>query len=139
MSSEKNRAEASRWLKTSLEDLTTARVLLKNGRFAHSTFHAQQAGEKALKAVWFFHGADPWGHSLRRLIEDLRSVSDSVFRSFEDLVEDGARLDRFSIPTRYPNGLPDITPDQAFFKEDAESAIAIAQTFIDRAEKLMKG
>jgi HEPN domain-containing protein len=29
-------------------------------------------------------------------------------------------LDRYYIPTRYPNGLPDLTPGQVYFRKDAE-------------------
>ena len=35
-------------------------------------------------------------------------------------------IDRFYIPTRYPNGLPDITPDIAYIEEDAEACIDYA-------------
>jgi HEPN domain-containing protein len=32
---------------------------------------------------------------------------------------DAAALDRFYIPTRYPNGLPDLTPGKYYFQKDA--------------------
>ncbi len=48
-----------------------------------------------------------------------------------------AELDRLSIPTRYPNGLPDILPDQAYFERDAERAIGIAERLIGRMEPLL--
>ena len=38
----------------------------------------------------------------------------------QPLVQDGALLDRYYIPTRYPNGLPDLTPGQVYFRRDAE-------------------
>ncbi len=139
MSAEKNRTEALRWLKTASEDLETSEILLRSGRFAHACFHAQQAGEKAVKAIWFMHAADTWGHSVRRLIEELENVDMPAFDALRDLIEDGGRLDRFCIPTRYPNGLPDITPDQAYFQEDAEAAIAIARAFFDRIGSVIKG
>ena len=34
------------------------------------------------------------------------------------------------IPTRYPNGLPDITPEQAFLPEDAKSCIEHASQVV---------
>lgn len=40
-------------------------------------------------------------------------------------------LDRFYIPTRYPNGLPDITLAAAFDEADAASCQ-------ERAEKILK-
>ena len=133
MSAEKNRVEASRWLTTGDEDLTTAKVLLQAGRYAHACFHSQQAGEKAMKAVWYMLGGDPWGHSVSRLITQLKGIDNTTFSTFEDLIEDAARLDRYYVPTRYPNGLPDITPDQAFFAQDAAGAVGIAKTLLERA------
>jgi len=65
MSVDKNRAEAQRWLKTALDDWDTA-ALQKNKKFAHSCFHAQQTGEKALKSIWYLVDADPWGHSIKK-------------------------------------------------------------------------
>jgi HEPN domain-containing protein len=35
-------------------------------------------------------------------------------------------LDRFYIPTRYPNGLPDLTPAEAFTADDAEVCLEYA-------------
>ena len=67
MSTEKNIREAIRWLATADDDIDSAVILKNNGKFAHSCFHAQQAGEKALKAVWYFADADPWGHSIGTL------------------------------------------------------------------------
>ncbi len=54
MSTEKNVYEALRGLKTGEDDLDAAIVLRRNKKFPHACFHAQQAGEKALKAVWYF-------------------------------------------------------------------------------------
>ena len=68
MSSEKNRAEAYRWFHTAEDDLDTAKILTANGKYAHSCFHSQQAAEKAVKAVFYFEGDDPWGHSVKKLI-----------------------------------------------------------------------
>jgi HEPN domain-containing protein len=107
MSGEKNRAEAQRWL-TAQGDLDTARILLENGRWAHACFHAQQAGEKALKALWYNRDLDPWGHSVLRLIDELRTACPSAHEILRDLLEAAGRLDRYHVPTRYPNGLHDI-------------------------------
>ena len=68
MSVEKNIIEAERWLTTAQGDYETAVVLLDHSRCAHACFHAQQSGEKAMKAVWYFSDADPWGHSIEKLL-----------------------------------------------------------------------
>jgi HEPN domain-containing protein len=130
MSTEKNRIEAIRWLRTADDDLDSAIILKGNKKFAHSCCHAQQAAEKALKALWYDSDADPWGHSIKRLIDELESVAPVLFETFKIFSRPGTILDRFYIPTRYPNGLPDITPDAAFNEEDAATCIAHAETIL---------
>lgn len=137
MSDEKNRAEAHRWLQTARGDLETARVLADHDRWAHACFHSQQAAEKALKAVWYSRDGDPWGHSVLQLIDDLGELDRETHAQLRDLREAAARLDRYYVPTRYPNGLPDITPDQAFFASDAASALDAADTVLSRASHLI--
>lgn len=123
MSVDKNKHEAHRWLKTALDDLSTAQILQKNGKYAHSCFHAQQAGEKALKALWYYHEADPWGHSLKRLVDDLAGIDERLYAACTEIHREALVLDRYYIPTRYPNGLPDLTPDTAFDSQDAETCL----------------
>ena len=130
MSDEKNSAEALRWIETAEGDLDTARILRENSRFHHACFHAQQAGEKALKALWYRLDADPWGHSIIKLIEDLEELLPAAHSRMSTALAQARQLDRFYIPTRYPNGLPDITPDRAFSEDDATSAIAAADTIL---------
>jgi HEPN domain-containing protein len=137
MSAEKNRDEAKRWLTTSKSDLETARILLSGKRYAHSCFHAQQAGEKCVKALWYLMDSDPWGHSIRRLIEEIPGVNSEIFKDLMKLSETGAKLDRYYIPTRYPNGLPELTPDEAYFEEDARGAVALAETLINCVETIL--
>jgi HEPN domain-containing protein len=137
MSAEKNRDEAKRRLETSRGDLETARILLSSKRYAHSCFHAQQAGEKCVKALWYLTDSDPWGHSIRRLIEGIPEADSERFEDLMQLSETGAKLDRFYIPTRYPNGLPELTPDEAYFEEDAREALALARNLIDCVERII--
>ena len=137
MSAEKNREEGRRWHETALGDLETARILLTHTRHAHVCFHAQQAGEKVLKALWYSRGLDPWGHSVQKLIEDLEAADPRDFERISHLRRDAATLDRFYIPTRYPNGLPDLTPDQAFFEEDARLAIRLCEDIIRHVASLL--
>ncbi|HAY38649.1 MAG TPA: DNA-binding protein [Desulfobacteraceae bacterium] len=137
MSTEKNIREAIRWLTTAEDDNDSAVILKENGKFAHSCFHAQQAGEKALKAVWYFADADPWGHSIKKLIEDLNSVDFKLYQRLKSYTRMGMVLDRFYIPTRYPNGLPDITPDVAFTDEDADTCITYSKKIIDEVRSIL--
>jgi HEPN domain-containing protein len=138
MSTEACRYEAERWLDTAKDDLDSAKILMNSGKFAHACFHAQQAAEKAVKAIWYHEDIDPWGHSIQRLIEDLQSENETIFNSIKEFIDPGRILDRFYIPTRYPNGLPDITPSMAFTRSDAESCIAHAKHILDCVFDLLR-
>jgi HEPN domain-containing protein len=137
MSIEKNLYEALRWLRTGEDDLDAASVLRGNKKFFHACFHAQQAGEKALKAVWHYADADPWGHSIRKLITDLENVDLSLYDRLKSLLRAGTMLDRFYIPTRYPNGLPELTPGEAYLDEDAEECIQHATEILTVVKSLL--
>jgi len=138
MSVEKNKKEAKRWLITARDDLDTAKLLQTNKKFAHSCFHAQQAAEKAVKAIWYFIEENPWGHSIKRLIEDLQHVEPVMYEHLSPLLNDGMVLDRFYIPTRYPNGIPDITPAAAYMDEDARTCIDKAEKILEEVERIIE-
>jgi len=137
MSIEKNKYEAKRWLKTAQGDLEAAKILMGSGKYAHACFHSQQAGEKALKAVWYLLDADPWGHSITKLLQDLESVDLETYEKFNSIKRSAVLLDRFYIPTRYPNGLPDLTPADSFLQEDAQTGIENAEKIIGTAKALI--
>ena len=135
MSRTKNRREAERWLLTAEEDLRAAEVLFSGATYAQACFYAQQAGEKAVKALLYMVDADPWGCSVQRLVLDFPRRSD--ISEADAWIEWGALLDKFYIPTRYPNGLPDLTPGQTYRKEDAERGIQAARNLTEACKKWM--
>ena len=137
MSVEKNRREAERWFKTAQGDLASATILLENNRYAHSCFHAQQSGEKAIKAVWYLLDADPWGHSIKKLIQGLEQVDLKAHNKLKPLENCAVLLDRFYITTRYPNGLPDLTPEEAYLAEDAKGCIENARKIIKAVKSMV--
>jgi HEPN domain-containing protein len=125
MSQSKNRYQAERWLLTAEEDLRAAEMLFQAEMYAQACFYAQQSGEKALKSLWYLVDADPWGHSVQRLIAEFPRQAE--IPDLEVWIERGALLDKFYIPTRYPNGLPDLTPGQVYRQEDARRGIEAAR------------
>ncbi|RMF83903.1 MAG: HEPN domain-containing protein [Nitrospirae bacterium] len=128
MSRDKCRHEAERWLQTAEEDVATAELLLREGRYAHACFHAQQAGEKAVQALWYFIDADPWGHSIQRLVKEFPRRE--ALPDADRWLEQGALLDKFYIPTRYPNGLPDLTPGEAYREAEGRLGLATAKELV---------
>jgi HEPN domain-containing protein len=94
MSLSKNRREAERWLLTAEEDLEAAILLRDARKFSQCCFLAQQSGEKAVKALWYLEDADPWGHSIQRLVTDFPlAVLESLIARFgQTLIENEVTL-----------------------------------------------
>jgi HEPN domain-containing protein len=133
MSAGKNLHEAQRWLVAAQQDLLAAKILSENRFYAHACFFAQQSGEKAVKALWHLRDREPSGSSILRLLAEF--PDGSAITNSEEWAQRAAMLDRFYIPTRYPDALPDLTPSQCYFKQDADAAILLAATFVEVAQK----
>jgi HEPN domain-containing protein len=128
--SDVSREEAGRWLAAAWEDLAASRHMAAGGFHAAACFHAQQAAEKAVKAVHFARGARAvLGHSVRKLIAALPSSP------LADFLSSARELDLLYIPARYPNGLQDGTPGEAFGVEQSSRAIEQAATIIEAAAR----
>lgn len=136
MSLSKARYEAERWSQTARDDLEAARALHEASKFSHACLLSQQSAEKAMKALWFAIDSDPWGHSIQKLVMEF--PQQNLFQNVEGWLMYGAYLDRFYIPTRYPNGLPDLTPSQVYSSQDSTQAIEKANFFLEEARKLIE-
>lgn len=122
--------EAKRWLDSAEHELEFARYSERGGYYAHVCSSAQQAAEKAVKAVHYAAGArGVLGHSVRALIERL----DPPIPVLQALTEDARTLDLYYVPTRYPNGLQESTPAEAFSAAQAAGALACAARLVAAA------
>ena len=130
------RGEARRWLSEALWDLETAEVLLREGRYNAAAFYAQQAAEKAVKALLYSVNEAPWGHSVRVL---LQRYLDVVGDRRDDLLSDARELDRHYIPSRYPNAFPEGAPHEYYDREAAERALAAARRIVGYAVERIEG
>ncbi|HUE97253.1 MAG TPA: HEPN domain-containing protein [Longimicrobiaceae bacterium] len=113
------------WLRFAREDLALAATRIPNVRFGLHCFHAQQAAEKAIKAVLVARGMSfPFTHDLGRLI-DLLEVG-GVLISPE--VRDADLLTDFAAVARYPGAIE-------IDEDDWRSAVASARIVIAWAER----
>lgn len=133
MSVSNARHQAGRWFKTAEQDIQAAKALASAGHHAQACFLAQQAAEKAVKSLWFAQDQDPWGHSVQKLLSELPGYPGMA--DDQTLGRIAARLDRLYIPTRYPNGIPDLTPGETYAAEDAEEAIEGAGRILDAVRR----
>ena len=136
MSQSKSQYESERWWFTAQDDLDAAKILHEAGKYSHACFLSQQSAEKAVKALWFSIDSDPWGHSIQKLVVDFPRKN--MFQSVHEWLANAGYLDKFYIPARYPNGLPDLTPGQVYFSQDSEQAIKKAEFFLEQTRKLFK-
>ena len=119
-------SRAKDWFEQAQRDPEHARHDLTEGYHEWACFSAQQAAEKGLKAVYQHMAGEAWGHSVKRLLEELPSEA-SVTPA---LVDCGRILDRFYIPTRYPNGFDYGKPGDYYTETDSQQAIGCAEKIL---------
>ena len=115
------------WWDQSVRDLGHAGHALEDTDYEWAAFAAQQAAEKALKALLLAQGGEPWGHLTTGLAEAL-PLSNSAP---PDVLDAARRLDKHYIPARYPNGFADGYPGKLYTRGEAEQAIADATIVAD--------
>lgn len=123
------KANSLRWLDQAKHDLEVAEKILKLLNFySDACYMAEQASQKALKAYLYFKGERYINiHSVRELIV-LCSKHD---KKSEKFIECGMILDRYYIPTRYPDALaPPAVPYKSYTKKEADEAVNSARDII---------
>jgi len=127
--------DSRRWLKQSEADIKAAEGSRKNKNYEWACFQSHQASEKALKSLYFNYSADPWGHSVVKLINDFPEKK--IKKEIDKLLAKARELDKLYIPTRYPNGLPELTPSEAYSDEEAGRAIESSKAIIDKVKSII--
>ena len=113
------------WFAQAERDLEHARAARDGGRHEWACFAAQQAAEKAAKALHLRRGQEAWGHMVAKLLAELPAPAPT------DLVDKGKVLDNFYVPSRYPNGHPAGAPFEHFGPIQSEQAIRYAGEILD--------
>ena len=106
------------WFAQAERDLEHAEASRESGRHEWACFAAQQAAEKATKALHLHLGQEAWGHVVARLLAEL-PVGDLP----EGLIDRAKVLDNFYIPTRYANGHPEGAPFEHYGPLQSKEAI----------------
>ena len=113
------------WVDRARSNLIRAQHKIPDVYLEDLCFDAQQAAEKALKALCIARGIDfPYVHDLARLITVLRDDGQPV----PEDVQEAGRLTRFAVLSRYP-GL-----DDPVTEEDHERVVEIAERVVEWVE-----
>lgn len=121
------------WLAQAEKDLEVAGLAQANDKHDWACFAAQQAAEKAVKALHLHHGQEAWGHVVARLLRELPVVPPPA------LIDRGMVLDNFYVSSRYPNGHPEGAPFEHYGKLQSSEAIAHAGEIIAFVRVQMAG
>lgn len=112
------------------EDAATVEKLAPDRDIADSVvgFHAQQAAEKAMKAVLAAHGDRfPWTHDLRHLMDRLDEMATPLPESLREV----RQLGPWAVEFRYGETIED--------ELDRDQARALARQVIGWAEACLQG
>jgi len=112
------------WMRQAELDLAAARDIAATEHYEWACFLAQQAGEKAVKALHESKGVEAWGHTVAGLLGG--SIDPP-----EEVLDAAKALDRHYIPTRYPNTHPRGAPGDLYTARDANQALADADAVLD--------
>ncbi len=123
------------WLEQARADLAHARNDLEDRFYEWACFSAQQAAEKAAKAVLHRLGAEAWGHSVADLLQ-------AVGRSHavaEDVLDAAFELDKAYISARYPDVHPSGAPTKRYTRTEAQRMVAHGEHVVRFCESLLSG
>ena len=107
------------WLAECRAELRAARDLYSGGHWSWGCFTGHQAAEKALKAILEHFHSPQVGHNLNLFVQAIAAHVPVE----EPLRMACARLNRYYIPTRYPDAFDRGAPADQFFEADARQAV----------------
>jgi HEPN domain-containing protein len=124
---------AKDWLDEASAELRAGRDLCTGQHWSWCCFTCQQAAEKALKALCEHFRTPQFGHNLNLLVQAVEAHVQVV----ESMRMACARLNRYYIPTRYPDAFDRGAPADQFFAADAHQAVADAEEVVTFATDII--
>jgi len=128
--------QSERWLMFAGQDFRMAELAMAEGLYNQVCFHHQQCAEKAIKGLLAHQGRTPPRTHLLGNLLTLLAANPLMTRLDIQL------LDRFYIPTRYPDALPGNLPEGLPNHDDATEALTVARQtpeIISHAMEKLKG
>jgi len=125
--------EYYRWMKASIKTLESASGDLNRGDYNWACFKAHQSAEFAVKALLHGLGLPAYGHSISKLLIKMQKNLE-----VQQVLQEAKILDKYYIPTRYPNAWVEGSPEDYYTKNEGEEAIKHAKKLIEWVEGLWK-
>ena len=117
------------WLNRARSSLIQAQMLQPGVYVEDLCFNAQQAAEKAIKALLIRRGvAFPYIHDLTELLRLLQDAGERI----PDVVRQSGQLSRFAVFTRYPGVARPVS------QEEYQDALALAEQVVQWVEERLR-
>lgn len=120
--------EVANWLYYAEEDFQSARIMLKEHIYNKVCYFAQQTVEKILKAYLLHNHRDIIKtHKLVDLLEGIIKFDEN----YVDFQSEVVLLDRYYMPTRYPDALVGSLPEGLPSENQSREAMEIAEKILE--------
>ncbi len=132
---------AKAFLEKAKEDLRSAKVLEKNRIYANALYFAQQAAEKAAKALLVIYGKFTPEHVISELLIEIASqLPEKEEKKVERLSQHIFELERYWLKPRYPikKGDKIWNPVKTYTKNEVKKALERAEECIKIVEDFLK-
>ena len=117
------------WLNRARSNLAQAKVDQPDVYFEDLCFNAQQAVEKAIKALLIKYGVEfPYVHDITELLTLIEEAGQQIPES----IKQAERLTRFAVFTRYPSVVSPVS------RQEYEEALTVAENVVAWVETLLK-
>lgn len=105
---------------------------MARGDYSWSCFKSHQAAEYAVKALLHGVGETTHGHSISNLITKISAAN------FSEVLEEAKALDKFYVPTRYPDAWSEGVPVDYYTERDATEALMWAEKILGWVVRVWK-
>ena len=124
------------WMEQAIRDLQVAKETMeKIGAYEWVCFQAQQAAEKAVKAVLEALGEYSRGHLIKEL---MARIEGKMNVNLSDLMECAEFLDLQYTPTRYPNIHAGVAPTRIYGPSTARRALSCSERIVEEMKSLLE-
>ena len=132
---------AKAFLEKAKEDFASAKILMENGIYANALYFAQQAAEKAAKALLIIFGKFTPEHVISELILEIASqLPEDEEKKLETLSENLFYLEKYWLKPRCPikKGEDIWNPVKRYSKEETKTALKKAEECIAIVEEFLR-
>jgi len=109
-----DKEEFKRWIISAQRTLESAKRDYMAKDYSWACFKAQQAVEKALKALLWGIGKPQIGHALKKLVESIEEAGEAGIEIPQDILYNCIELSKYYISTRYPDVWSEGSPEDYF-------------------------